>query len=90
MSNPREYIGKVTLTDGDVIDIYMPTMGDFIMGSLRGLNTWEIVIPAATGRTIDWFYQLSLPDGTAIVEKLTAAFDLLNDLVRNLNKDRKK
>ena len=77
MMAPRELIGTVTLTSGDTIGVYMPTIGDVIDGPSKGLNNFEVMVTASTGLTVNEFRALPFPDGAAIIAKLSVAFDAM-------------
>lgn len=72
--NPR-YIDTVKLSNGETVTLMIPTMGEVITIMTSGPQTWlEVVIPAATQRSWQWFLELSLLDGSIILNKLTPTF----------------
>jgi hypothetical protein len=77
MMAPRELIGTVTLSSGDTLQVYMPTIGDVMDGPSKNMNNFEALITSATGLTIEQFRILPFPDGASVIDKLSVAFDAM-------------
>lgn len=74
----RDLIGTVQTSYGDIIEVYMPTIGDILDGPSQGLNNFETLIVTATNMTMQEFRSLPFPDGAAVISKLNVAFEAMS------------
>lgn len=85
MSKNKNVIGHITLKNGEKIEIFMPKMGEMLPAFTGGGNLVELLIVGCTDRTLEWFRDLDLDDGSKILAAaqpaaiaITAAFKAIN------------
>lgn len=86
MTTDPNYIGTVTLMNGEKITLKMPKMKQVYLDLLINRKPWlEVIIPATTGKTWEWYLELSLVDGGAILMVLSPAIEALGNTMKALS-----
>lgn len=73
--NDRELITTIILSNGEKCQIRMPMIGDLLDNP--GKPPLEVLIPAAIDMSWERFKKLPVPDGTAILTKLSDAIEAI-------------
>ncbi len=82
MTTDSNFIGTVTLMSGEKITLRMPKMKQVYQDLLINRKPWlEVIIPATTGKSWEWYLELSLVDGGAILMTLAPAIKALGDTI---------
>ena len=83
----KDLITKVTLSDGQVLNVYMPTIGDFeelFMGTAATESMPYTMASKAVGMSIEEFRQLSAVDGMAIINVLLPAMEAMTGYLQGM------
>ena len=77
---------SITLSTNEKVPLIMPKVGDILPTITDGNTPWfQFTMAVITGRPWEWFQNLSIPDGTKVIQAAQPALRAVTEMMTQLS-----